>query len=503
MKGKRIISLLAAIMLLFGMNITGFAAESHSIVLTGAKSGHVYHAYQIFSGRLSQDEKTLSDTVWGSGVNGDTLLAQLKKEADFSGCSDAESVAKVLSSYGDDSEALSRFASTAVNYLTDAAFVSAYNEESGVYTINGLTDGYYLVKDMNPAADNDAVTKYILRVVKDVEMEVKSDIPTLDKYMLNGEETVKSATAAIGDRISYQLVSFVPEMDGYTAYEFNVHDTFSAGLTFNDDVVVKIGEKTLKESLGEFNVITNGQTIEIELYNMTSYKAQAGSEIVITYSAVINENAAIGSGGNSNSAYLEYSNDPNSTSVGKTPSSYTITYLTGIDLKKVDDNETPNPLTGAKFRIEGTKLNKVKVVRGEEVIFTETSEKVKAEAEVHSDGTLSFHGLSEGTYTITELVAPDGYNLLKDPIQVEVTCNLPTAVEEGDEEAVWNFKVSGAVEAEVTGAEGGVLPLQVVNKPGVVLPVTGGMGTTILYVSGILMLAASVFVIWKKVRSAK
>ena len=202
-------------------------------------------------------------------------------------------------------------------------------------------------------------------------------------------------------------------------------------------------------------------------------------------------------------------------------------------------DEKENRLEGAEFQITGDQINKVKIIRDTFTVaedgtyyklkdgtYTETAPtdetkenyadenkyklekvvtwntetvKVSATATVGSDGVLRFEGLGEGTYVIEEIKAPDGYNKLKDNITVVITCTEPAEIISGAETANWKYAVSGAVTVAETVATNGIITLTVENKAGAVLPSTGGMGTTIFYVlGGLLIVAAGVALITRR-----
>lgn len=431
-------------------------------------------------------------------------------------------------------------------------------------TINNLPLGYYVIEDVGAAKP---ISALMLQTVGNVDIKLKADKPTIEKKIDGGEDTDISTTgsvdannAAIGDKVPYTVTSKVPDMTGYTKYYFVVTDTLSDGLTFNNDVEVKIDGVPLSavkdEATGkgpDYEVVQNGQSFEIIFKNFIQHKDKAGKGIVITYSATLNDKAVIGNTGNPNTVKLTYSNNPNITDngtegnpdkplpnspVGKTPEDTVITYVTGIELTKVDGEDSTKNLEGAEFKIEGEKLNTV-LVTGERFVEDEngtyyklkdgtyTTEEPKDNSEQYDDptkkytlktttevvkkaenvsitavtdanGVLRFDGLSAGTYTITEIKAPDGYNMLEAPITIIIEWTAPTAlVADGTEKCSWAI-----AEGDTSGAKvntNGIITLTVANKAGAVLPSTGGMGTTIFYVlGGLLIVAAGVALITRR-----
>lgn len=565
-KMKKMARLILVLVMVLAMAVPAMADETvvlpeHTITITNQNSGHTYEAYQIFSGTISAD--VLVDIQWGSGVKSDGVITALKANETFKNQFTAETytaaqVAAVVAKMSADD--IDKFAEIVGANLTETV-AGASTEQSSPYTIKVNGDGYYIVKDKDGSVTgNDAYTKYIIKVVKDVNVAAKADSPSLEKKIVeevNKTETLVDAnTAEVGETVEYKLTSKVPNMDGYNKYFYVIHDTMSKGLTFNpSSVVVKIGDETLDAE--KYQVITedltDGCTFEIVLKDFIQYKAQAGLTIEITYSALVNEKAVIGEAGNPNSTHLVYSNNPNvdykgddrpesGDVTGETPKDTVITYLTGIQLTKVDSTDANKKLTGAKFKIEGyahnvifvnntifvkngeyyrlkdgtytkeasnentvskyedttTKYNKVESITKETVKVP-----VEAEGWVNAEGVITFTGLAEGTYTITELIAPAGYNLLLEPITVVISSNAAQITNpDVDTKIQWSAKAGAAEDAAAWTVENGIIKINVQNVPGSKLPETGGMGTTLFYVVGGALVVGAVVVMLLKKRNA-
>ena len=288
------------------------AAGNGSITITGANAGHTFEAYQIFAGDLSEDGKSLSNITWGSGVTeaGQTELGNAKDKAkslENSNRSDAITFAYEVSKY----------------LKTAANETNVYN--NGNYVINGLAPGYYLVKDKDGTVPKDqAYTQFILKVVgNNVSAEVKSKVPTSEKKVKDTNDTEgkitdwqDSADYDIGDEVPFQLTGHVAtDYNQYKdAYQLVFHDTLSNGLTLNRDsfkVYKNDSKGVLEKNQYEVN-ITDDQHFTVTIKDVKALGADV-SKVRVEYTAKLNDKAVIGSEGNPNTMYMEFSNNPNST----------------------------------------------------------------------------------------------------------------------------------------------------------------------------------------------
>lgn len=538
---KRIFSVfltcVLAFTMAFAMGLTASAADyTITINKPAGDIDRTYEAYQIFRGNL--DGSTLSDIEWGTGIDGAAFLTELKKNAPYASCTDAKTVAEKLASFTDDSDEAVAFAKLAGKFLTTATASSS----TGKITVPA---GYYLLKDVTTVTD-DALSLNILKVVKDVTVNPKADHPTVDKKIGTDITTGAAANeATIGDKVPFVIASKVPQMQGYTKYFFVLNDSMTAGLTYNKDVAIKIGATTLAADAYDVVYDDTANTMKIVIKNFIQYKSEAGKDIVVTYSATLNEKADLTQAGNKNTVKLTYSNNPNvdykgdnepdtTDPVGETPEHVTVTYSTKLQLTKVDGADHNVKLEGVEFQITGTSI-KTAVSKGEyfkqdaagtyyqlkDGTFTETvptaetgskyvstsvkyakvtdtaeqtkMQKVTASGTTDANGLITFKGLGAGTYYITELKTLGGYNLLTAPITVTIT-GTPSATGSGYS---WSVSSNATFEDDM-------VKLTVENNKGSVLPITGGIGTTIFYViGGLLVCGAVVMAITKKKMSVE
>lgn len=552
-KIRALIAFACALVATLALATPAFAAGPYTLTITSDTPGHTYEAYQVFKGDVSADGKTLSNVQWGGNVNGTGLLTALTGSTafgtanPFASCDSAPKVAAVLENR--DAAFMDAFAEAVGSYLNGTAISFGSEVKNGdkyFYSAAGLDAGYYLVQDASgsPSDQQYAKTKFILEVVDDVTAEAKADQPTLDKTIasVNGAAVNPDyANAAIGDTVTFQLTSAVPAMNGYNRYFFVVTDELSQGFTLANNfemngVTVKIGDTAL--ATNEYAVSTfveKDKTTKITITINDLVGKTEDADITITYSATVNDKAVIGDAGNANTAYLEFSNDPNypytnvndpDAPMGKTPSTSTHTYVGGLIIQKVGEDGT-TPLSAAQFQITSTDFNQVVLIGAEFVQddangtyyklkngtytteapgqntsdYESTTVKYKLETTtetttpdtttgvtswVDTNGNLVVAGLSKGTYTVTETYAPDGYNVA-DPVKVELEWAAP-ADPAISNDCTWSYgKVTAS---EVTVGENtkmDLVPVTIQNLRGATLPSTGGIGKTVLITAGAIL----------------
>lgn len=564
---RKIGAIFLTLVMMLSMTVTAFAAEeTGSITINKSANvsvaGKTFNAYRIlnvenFTETTGEVEGTVVYTVPDELKTFYSTRYRLEgDEGDF----DAQVVKKI--SLEEDMFAFAADALAAAKTAKITPKTATAGEADTSVVIDKLPLGYYVIEDVGSAKP---ISALILDTTNpSVTVNIKADKPSIDKKIDGNNDTDDGTTgdvqynnAAIGDKIPYKLTSKVPDMTGYTKYYFVVTDTLSKGLTFNEDVAITVGSKELVKDT-DFTVTStssgNGTVVEIIFKNFIQYKTEEykSADIVITYSATLNNNAVIGTEGNPNKVKLTYSNNPNITDdgtsgnpdkptdnspVGETPEVETRTFVTGVKIIKVDPQR--NRLTRAEFKIEGRKLNTVLVKNDE---FTEDEdgeywklkdgsyttddpttegidpskyestgkkynkttqvtpiikeENVEYTATVGKNGELIFDGLAAGSYKITEITAPAGYNLLKAPIDLKITFTAPA---EESATCTWGYTWTCSGDDQSNISNNSTNTITITNQSGTELPSTGGIGTTIFYIVGsILVVIAGVLLIARR-----
>ena len=510
-KVKKLLGLLLAAVMVLAMGVPTFAASGgYSIKINDESSEHTYVAYQVFRGTVSVSDngQTLSNVEWGDGVNGEALLAALKGPEGtltaYQTCTSAAEVAKVLEGYDDDSQAIKEFSDIVGQHLseTTSGTLSAYDEASKSYTISGLAAGYYFIKDADTVAETDAYTDFILKLTNDETITRKADVPTSEKKVddkndsntrEDEESWQDSADYDIGDHVPYQLTATLPDnVSNYTSYTLKFVDTMSRGLTYDaDSAEVFVNgksagklEPTSANYSGDDDRYTDGTVLTWNFANIKAAPYNAGNNAVITikYTATLNNNAVMGSAGNPNKMHIEFSNNPNGEGTGQTPDDTNIVFTYKVVVNKVDEDK--KPLAGAQFTLQKKQANG----SWKDIGSATVSE---------NQATFTFSGLDDGDYKLIETVTPDGYNDIAD-IEFTITAEHDILSDDPRLTNLNGNSVTGEITFEAK-PEDGSLTTDVINKSGSTLPETGGMGTTIFYVLGaILVLGAGGLLIARK-----
>ena len=502
-KALKTLALLLTLVFIATMNIFVFAAApTYTLTLNNSgETAHEFQIYQIFTGDLSVNgsgQKVLSNIVWGDGITAGGKVH-------FGNAADtAETIITEADGKAFADELLS------VGYVQNATTVTV--AANSTETVTNLNAGYYLIKDKDntQGIPNGAYTAYILEIIGDVTATTKLDIPSVEKKVKDINDTLESDISAspwqdsadhdVGDTVPFMITGSLPSnFSEYESYYYQITDEMSAGLTYNNDAKVYVVNDSVEtEITSQVGIVssadTAGTTIEItatDLKSLTGVTVNKDSKIVVYYTAQLNEHAVAGSAGNTNSAFLTYSNNPNaghSGVLGITPKDKTVVFTYQFVFEKVDENGAPLENAGFTLYKKDSSGN------------WQTVKAISA----GSDTQFTFFGLDDGDYKLVESEVPEGYNKFND---LEFTI---TAVHETDSQTPSLISINGVTTEGGTvildGTQNaavslvyGELSTTVVNKPGSLLPTTGGIGTKIFYITGALLaIAAIVLLITKK-----
>ena len=556
---NKVLKGLVAVAATAAMAVAGFAGASTAMAAEGdvtitigsettpASVGDVYAGYRLFDEtEATVGEKTNVAYQKRTNWNHYDKVAEAIKDVDSSATLTADSkVDDFVAAIGKfDSTKTKRFAENLYKSLKKDGVAADANSAAVAASAFSTTlsgpQGYYLI--VQTTAANDAGKTMSAVIVNTagqagVTVSPKKDTVTVSKKVQENMDGVNNpasednwGTAAdynIGDYVKFQLTGSLPtDYADYTSYEYTFHDTADQGLTFVNDTThpVKVyavndnNKVELKQdTLTGYQVLTsdiNGETFNVKFADLKKAQAEktegtvnitSSTQIVVEYYAQLNENAVLGSNGNQNKVYLQFSNNKYGEGTGKTEEHKVTVFTFKLEVTKYGKTDSDKEaLNGAGFTLyKATKVNPA------------DSDYAKVGDEVqHTNGNVfDFTGLDSGYYKIVETTTPKGYNTI-DPITFTVTAAYNSADEPGTltDLTVTDVKVGGVASAEQTftvnrgTGEAGTAQIKtdVVDIPGSKLPSTGGMGTVLLYVAGIavFVLAGATLVMALRRRNA-
>ena len=564
---SRFMAVLMAMTMILSMSMTAFAAEASKGTLTvnNTVAGKTLDLYQIFTATKNGDNVayTLNSAYEGFFKNNtripgsESLTGEALSEA-------AYNYVKEQVGANGEADAAKTFAKDVLGWILDSSnnitATKTVNTTAISTVVSDLAYGYYLVypkgaTDTSTAPGNGNQTytsaASLVNITADTAtINMKSNYPTVDKKIIpaqsgsgitvgaivdgswdgnhqlelddenDPEDTIaphgaadekKAGDFAIGDTITYQLTSKVPDMTGYNSYTFKFSDTLSKGLDLKEVLSVKVGDTTLKAGKTGTNTyaLTYDKTSRIltvtlnDFYN--SYKNRPGETITVVYTATLNKNAVIGMNPNTNKAVVEYSNDPATNGTGKSEPSIVDVHTFDFTIYKYylkDQNKTA--LANAEFELykaneagdEADTSAKINIVDEENGVYRQaTADEAKvtgftsAKIVSDDDGKVLVKGLDAGTYYLRETKAPDGYNKLLSDIKVVIEANYDTTTGKLTKYTV-TYTYNGKP-ITVTNTDKSTSPeVPVENKTGAQLPSTGSKGALMVTLAGIVLFGA-------------
>lgn len=497
---KKIAAIMFAFMMVVSMSCnvkadegtTATTGEKGTITINNAIPGQTYKIYKILE--LESYNPTTKNYAykvtpeWKSFVEneGQTYLTKVDGTDYVNWVGDSTNDGTHVKEFAEKAIAYVKKENSPVKeYTSQDAPVASAGQTTSTVTFDELSLGYYLV-------DSSVGTLCSLDTTNtDATIREKNGVPSVDKKVSNIQNGTYESTnnASIGDTVDFQTtITAQPGAQNYV-----LHDKMTEGLTLkNDSIVVKKGESPVATSNYTLKTsgFIDGCTFEIVFGQTFCDGLQKDEKITVTYSATLNANAVIGNDANTNTnkTLLSYGDSQKTTEVTTNTKTFEMNVFKFYEDK--NNSNTEKGLAGATFKLtkDSKDANNITFVKTSNETATNDVYRVAKTGETGAvttitspkSGKFTIQGLGAGTYYLTETKQPDGYNKLSGPVTVVIDKDGQVKVKNGD-------------------AYDEVTQVKVENKSGTVLPSTGGVGTTMIYlIGGALVLGSGVVLATKR-----
>lgn len=547
-------------------NTTVFAASEDTVTLTidnkPAESGisiinKTYKAYRVFNAEVTGATVSYSVSTKYQNFFSEELIDGDGNTYDFTGLTagtvaynslalqyvrayedDIDSLVEKLQYYIDDEGA--SFAADAV--ISDFE----YNEITG-YEVGYNTNmhyGYYLIVDSDIAdsVGKDTTASILHTITSETTIDIKGSAPTVDKEIYHNETDSWGTTGdnQIGDIVEFKLTSTIPQdLASYDSYVYQLVDTISAGLEYDTTSIAIYTDPDLATPLdNEYYTLADVDNAYVPYTTVDAMGATTTSDdsftfvktdgtifvinvdimqlmadgvdfdtLYITYEAELTEDAAVATSNNHNTISLEYSNNPYAEYRTNTITDKVYEFTFDLDVTKTaEDGSTP--LADAVFALyevnpDGSEVQIALLPTGvtneyytdADATATDTDGASSTNVIVTDEtGLYNIKGLDDATnYVLREIEAPEGYNAVSG-IKFMITATYTTTGEQVLSLVTDNSDISTTIDG---------LSTKIINTSGALLPSTGGMGTTIIYIVGGVIMLGGVLLVLSKVKKTR
>lgn len=457
---KKLTVVVLSLALVMSLTSVAFAANDNTITINGAKVGQTYKVYKMLDLKTDSSNEAFSYTVssdWEAFFTGEGAGAAYVTINDNgyvewkAGKETADETAAEMEKFGKAAAAYAKSKSATASQKATADPLVFTGLESGYYLITS-TYGTLAMVDTTPTTPNATVNEKNSTPVPD--KEVKED---------STQNWGKENDAQIGDTVYYKTKLTLQK----GALKYVMHDKMDDGLTFNTE---SVEIKGLTEGT-DYTVVTEGLgdgcTFEVRFTETYLNSITGQTEITVTYNAVLNENAKVETP-EVNKVTLTWGENNDNESEPTT----TETETHKFEVLKYDGKDTDKKnLAGAEFQLKNADGEVVKLIKENDTTYRVANGDEAGAVDKFvtvATGNIVINGVDSDAYTLKEVKAPDGYNLIKNEISVQID-------------------------------EANNLVVEIANNTGLELPGTGGMGTTLIYGAGaVLVIGAAVLLVSKK-----
>lgn len=462
---RKLFTVLLALAMTLALAVSAFAADTGSITITNPQGDHTYTAYKIFDVTYTADGVNYAYTISDTDAAFSTVKAYADVAANGLTLTPVANTNKYNVSIGAGFSAAS-FAQHLRTNVNSLGTGTAFTKVDNTVKASGLALGYYFVSGTSG-------TVCELATAKDIQIRDKNEVPQIEKVVNDDDGTVE-----IGQKLTYTITGKVPSTTGYTEFTYQVTDTMTEGLTFNEDVKVTIGGTDVTAAA----TITNNEDGFVASVNMMKYQDQIDKPVVITYTATVNEKAIVNDK-ETNTAVLKYSNNPADKDSYDESTVTVDVFSFNIVINKYATGNENTKLEGAKFVLKNNEGKYYKYDAATKAVTWVAAKADATEVSTDANGAARFDGLQAGTYNLEETAAPAGYNQLTKDIIIVL-------------DKTGSATINGAAS---TLEDARSLTAGVANSTGTVLPETGGTGTVIFVALGALaVICAGVFLVTNK-----